>query len=153
MECGVACLSMVLQAHGIPARLADCREQLVPGEAGVNALSLAAAARAFGLGVKAYSAQSRAAVEQVPLPAIAHWGGAHFVVLERWSRRRDSVVVVDPARGRRRVSWAAFMERFSGTVLTFAPGTEPPAVTPAPRPAFFHRLLRWWTPTPSQRDR
>jgi len=145
MECGVACLSMVLQAHGIPATLRDCREQLVAGEQGVNALSLAAAARAFGLAVKAYSARGRAAVEQVPLPAIAHWGGDHFVVLERWSRRRDSVVVVDPARGRHRVSWAAFMERFSGTVLTFAPGTEPPTAIPAPRRSLLHRLLRWRT--------
>lgn len=143
MECGVACLSMVLQAHGIPATLADCREQLATGEQGVNAHSLAAAARGFGLAVKAYSARGRAAVEQVPLPAIAHWGGQHFVVLERWSRLRGSVVVVDPARGRRRISWAAFMDRFSGTVLTFAPGTEPPAVTPAPRRSLFRRLLRW----------
>jgi ABC-type bacteriocin/lantibiotic exporter with double-glycine peptidase domain len=142
MECGVACLSMVLQAHGIPATLADCRGQLVAGEQGVNALSLAAAARAFGLEVKAYSAPGRAAVEQVPLPAIAHWGGTHFVVLERPSRRRGRLVVVDPARGRRRMSWAAFMERFSGTVLTFAPGTEPPAVTPGPRRSLFQRLLR-----------
>ncbi|HLL85009.1 MAG TPA: peptidase domain-containing ABC transporter, partial [Longimicrobium sp.] len=143
VECGVACLSMVLQAHGIPALLDDCREQLGVGRDGVSALGLAAAARQFGLTVKAYSAKGRAAVEQLPLPAVVHWGRDHFVVLE--GRSRSSVHVVDPADGRKRISWAEFLERFSGTALTFAPGTEPPAVTPAPAPpryAIFLRILR-----------
>ncbi|MDB4950786.1 MAG: ABC-type bacteriocin/lantibiotic exporter with N-terminal double-glycine peptidase domain [Gemmatimonadetes bacterium] len=121
VECGVACLAMVCQAHGVRATLPDCRARLGTGRDGVNALALVEAGRAFGFRVKAYAARSRAAVEQLPLPAVAHWGVDHWVVLEGWSPDGDVVEVVDPAVGRRRLTWDAFLVGCSGTVLAFDP--------------------------------
>jgi ABC-type bacteriocin/lantibiotic exporter with double-glycine peptidase domain len=136
---------MVLRAHGIPASLADCREQLGPGRDGVNARSITAAAFRFGLRAKAYSAKTRGAVQQLSLPAIVHWGADHFVVLEGWSRRRDTVSVVDPGEGRQRLTWPEFMEKFSGVALAFEASSTPPTVTPGldrPKYEFFLLLLR-----------
>lgn len=145
VECGAACLSMILQAHEIPATLADCRKHLAPGPNGVNALSLSEVALQFGLRARAYSAKTRSAVEELSLPAIVHFGKNHFVVLEGWSRWRDRVSVVDPAEGRRRLGWSEFLERHSGVALAFEPSSTPPTLVPqAPRLLrdFVRQLLR-----------
>ncbi len=136
---------MILQAHEIPATLADCRKHLAPGSNGVNALGLSEVALKFGLRARAYSAKTRPAVQELPLPAIVHFGQNHFVVLESWSRRRDTVSIVDPAVGRRKLGWSEFLERHSGAALTFEPSSAPPTLTPeAPRPRrdFVRQLLR-----------
>jgi ABC-type bacteriocin/lantibiotic exporter with double-glycine peptidase domain len=58
----------------------------------------------------------------VPLPAIAHWGADHFVVVERIDQRR--VAVIDPASGRRKMSASEFSRGFSGVLLAFAPAAS-----------------------------
>ena len=130
LECGAACLAMILRAHDIPATLADCRRHLPPGDQGVNAHSLSEAALEFGLRAKAYSAKTREAVEELSLPAILHFDSDHFVVLEGWSPRRDIVSIVDPAAGRRKLDWSRFLRRHSGVALTFEPSGAPPVRSP-----------------------
>jgi ATP-binding cassette, subfamily B, bacterial len=118
-ECGVACLTMILNYHGRETHLAECREQFDAGRDGTTAEMLARAGRYYGLRVNAYTVQHLDALEYVSLPAIAHWGFNHFVVLERWSG--SSVEIVDPASGRRRVSPDEFSQNFTGVILTFEP--------------------------------
>ena len=69
------------------------------------------------------------------MPFIAHCTDNHFVVVERIrpARRRggpasgDSVQLLDPAVGRRRLTGEEFAEQSSGVVLLFqADGTRPP---------------------------
>jgi ATP-binding cassette, subfamily B, bacterial len=118
-ECGAACLAMVLSALGRPTRVAECRERMDVGQDGVTAFAIVQAARELGLRVNS----CRLALDElgeVSLPAIVHWRGNHFVVVERWSPQY--VTIVDPAIGRRRLSAEAFSEGFSGVVLTFAAG-------------------------------
>ena len=117
-ECGAACLAMILGYHGQHVSLAQCAEWLGLGRDGATARSIATVAQARGLQVKAFSLEPNA-FEHVRGPAIAHWGFNHFVVVERWSP--DSVTIVDPAAGRRRLSTAEFDAGFTGVVLTFAP--------------------------------
>ena len=117
-ECGAACLAMILGYHGQHVSVAQCSEWLGLGRDGVTARAIAAAAQACGLRVKAFSLEP-SAFNHVACPAIAHWGFNHFVVVERWSP--DTVTLVDPASGRRRLSAAAFDAGFTGVVLTFAP--------------------------------
>ena len=120
-ECGAACLAMVLGYFGRAVRITDCREACDTGRDGVNAQTLAQAARAHGLRVKAYSLEP-AHFRFVPLPAIVHWNFNHFVVVERWSPRR--VTIVDPAAGRRRLTAAEFDTGLTGVVLTLEPGAH-----------------------------
>jgi ABC-type bacteriocin/lantibiotic exporter with double-glycine peptidase domain len=122
---------MILRAHGIPVTLADCREHLAPGPQGVNALSLTEVASKLGLRAKAYSAKTPEALRELPLPAILHFGLNHFVVLERGSR--GGVSIVDPAVGRRKLSWPDLMALHSGLALAFERSSEPPVLAPAPR--------------------
>jgi HlyB family type I secretion system ABC transporter len=119
VECGAACLAMILSYFGRQIRVAECRECLGIGRNGVTAHAIANAARHYGLRVKAFSLESTA-LRYAPLPAIAHWDFKHFVVVERWSPK--SVEIVDPALGRRRLTAEEFDAGFTGVVLIFEPG-------------------------------
>lgn len=121
-ECGAACLAMILSYYGRPTRVAECREFIGIGRDGVTAETLAKAARAYGLRVKAYSLEALTDFKYVPLPAIVHWNFEHFVVIERWSSR--GVEIIDPSSGRRRLTIAQFDDGFTGVVLAFEPGTQ-----------------------------
>jgi ABC-type bacteriocin/lantibiotic exporter with double-glycine peptidase domain len=118
-ECGAACLAMVLCYWGRATRVADLRGQCDAGRDGVSAHTLAEVARGQGLRVRAFSLEPDA-LSALPLPAIAHWGFNHFVVVERWSPR--GVDVVDPAAGRRRLPTEEFDAGFTGVVLALEPG-------------------------------
>jgi ABC-type bacteriocin/lantibiotic exporter with double-glycine peptidase domain len=51
-------------------------------------------------------------LDELPLPAIIHWGANHWVVL--YALRGDRAYLADPARGRRRVSRAELLDQWSG---------------------------------------
>jgi ATP-binding cassette, subfamily B, bacterial len=122
VECGAACLAMILSYFGRPTQVADCREKLGIGRDGITAEAIARAAREYGLRVKAYSVEDLSEFKYVPLPAIAHWNFEHFVVIEHWSPQR--VEIIDPGGGRRRLKPAQFAVAFTGVVLTFEPGVQ-----------------------------
>jgi ATP-binding cassette, subfamily B, bacterial len=121
MECGAACLTMVLGYHGRNVSLDDVREVLGPGRDGVTALGIVNAAEYFGLRGRGV----RADLEDLDLlerGTILHWKFSHFVVLDRV--RASGVDIVDPAVGRRRVSHEEFSKSFTGVALVFEPGDD-----------------------------
>lgn len=91
------------------------------GRDGLSARTIAIAARGFGFRVRAYSIEL-SDMKSVQLPAIAHWGFNHFVVVEKWSPA--SVEIVDPGCGRRRLTTEEFSHSFTGVILTFEPGAN-----------------------------
>jgi ABC-type bacteriocin/lantibiotic exporter with double-glycine peptidase domain len=119
VECGAACLAMVLSYWGRATRVAELRAECGVGRDGLSAQVIAQTARAHGLRVKAVSVEPEQ-LRIAPLPAIAHWQFNHFVVVERWSRKW--VDVVDPASGRRRLTTAEFDAGFTGVLLAMEPG-------------------------------
>ena len=119
VECGAACLAMILNFHGRKTSVAECREICGVGRDGTTAQTIARAARSYGLRAGAFSVEPKD-FQHVRLPAIAHWEFNHFVVVERWSQRW--VEIVDPAGGRRRLSAAEFEAGLTGVVMTFEPG-------------------------------
>jgi ABC-type bacteriocin/lantibiotic exporter with double-glycine peptidase domain len=119
-DCGAACLAMILGYHGRKTGLVECRERM-GGARGTSAHEIAQAARIFGLRARGYSVRpDQLAI--APMPAVVHWNFDHFIVVERWSPR--AVDVVDPARGRVRLTQAEFDDGFTGVVLTFEPGVD-----------------------------
>jgi len=121
VECGAACLAMILNYHGRKTTVAEVRETCSLGRDGLSGLTIVRAARGYGLRVRAYSIE----VDQVKfmaLPAIVHWGFNHFVVLESLSARWAEIV--DPARGRVRLTLDEFKADFTGVILTFEPGNQ-----------------------------
>ncbi|MGA3091035.1 MAG: peptidase domain-containing ABC transporter [Terriglobales bacterium] len=121
VECGPACLAMILNYFGHKISVAECRDTSRLGEGVVTARMIAEAARQHGIRVRAFSVEP-SDLKQVQLPAIAHWDFRHFVVVERWSP--GSVTIVDPASGRRRLSATEFDASFTGVVLSFEPGAR-----------------------------
>ena len=120
VECGTACLAMVLAYHAHHAPLPEVREACAVSRDGVNALAILRAAESFGLQSSAYRAELEALAD-LPLPAILHWEFSHFVVLERLERD-GGARLVDPAHGRLRVSRDTLAKSFTGAVLVFTPG-------------------------------
>ncbi len=121
VECGAACLAMLLSYFGRKMRLEECRATCDSGRDGVTAQTIVAAARGFGLRTKALSLEAKD-FSQVTVPCIVHWNLSHFVVLERWAR--DRVEIVDPGWGRRQLTTAEFEAAFSGVALLFEPGPD-----------------------------
>jgi ATP-binding cassette, subfamily B, bacterial len=134
VECGAACLAMILSYYGRQTQVAECRALISIGRDGVTAETIARSARHYGLRVKAYSVTALNDFRYVQMPAIAHWNFEHFVVIERWTPQQ--VEIVDPGHGRCRLTPAEFEAAFTGIVLTFEPGTQfKPGSTAVP--------LRW----------
>ncbi len=121
VECGLACLAMILSYYGRKTSLSELRTHFGVGRDGLSALDIVRAARNYGLRVRAISLQQND-FRFVKLPAIIHWEFNHFVVVERWSRKH--VDVVDPARGRARLTSDEFDAGFTGVVITSEPGAD-----------------------------
>ncbi|ROP37325.1 ABC-type bacteriocin/lantibiotic exporter with double-glycine peptidase domain [Saccharothrix texasensis] len=118
-ECGVACLTMVLNHHGHVISPQEVRRLCPVGRDGISAGVMVRAARQLGMRAGGYPAVP-AVFEQVPLPVIAHWEDDHFVVVERITDR--GVDLVDPRLGRRRLSPAEFSAGLGKVVLSIRPG-------------------------------
>ena len=121
VECGAACLAMILSYHGRRTSVSEVRDACGVGRDGLSAFSLARAARQYGLRVRAVSLQEND-FSFVTLPAIVHWEFNHFLIVERWSPTQ--VEVVDPAVGRRRMTAEEFDNGFTGVVLMLEPGVH-----------------------------
>lgn len=119
VECGAACLAMILSYYGRQISISEVRERCGIGRDGLSALGLVKAANAYGLRTRALTVESQD-LRFVALPAIIHWDFNHFLVLERWSPR--AVDVVDPAQGRLRLPVEEFEQHFTGIVILLEPG-------------------------------
>ncbi|WP_283135120.1 peptidase domain-containing ABC transporter [Rhizohabitans arisaemae] len=142
-ECGAACLAMVLGHHGQRTTVHAVSERLGVGRDGLTARAILEGAREHGLKARAFSLAPED-LARVPLPAIVHWEFRHFVVVER--RSPDRVTVVDPGQGRRQLTAAEFSAGFTGVLLAFEPsegfqrGSSSAASTW--RREFLHTLVR-----------
>ncbi|HTE52780.1 MAG TPA: peptidase domain-containing ABC transporter [Kofleriaceae bacterium] len=118
-ECGAACLAMVLSYHGKDVPLDAVRDATGTDRDGTSALRLAQAARSYGMQARCVSFEVEA-LSLIDAGTILHWDFKHFVVFEKLDR--DTVQVVDPEFGRRRVSMAEFRRAFTGVALQLQPG-------------------------------
>ncbi|GCE20729.1 peptidase domain-containing ABC transporter [Dictyobacter kobayashii] len=121
VECGAACLAMILRYHGRQTSISEISNQAGVGRDGLSALDVVKTARKYGLRVRPISLQDND-FRSVALPAIVHWQFNHFVIVERWTPRK--VDIVDPASGRKRISAAEFEDSFTGVVIMLEPGVQ-----------------------------
>jgi ATP-binding cassette subfamily B protein RaxB len=129
-ECGMACLAMVLGHYGRHVDLGALRRRYALSLKGMTLRNLVDLAGAMGLATRALRIEMQD-LARLKRPCILHWGLNHFVVLTKV--RSNSIVVHDPARGRRNVSLAEASREFTGVVLEATPTTnfvrERPTVT------------------------
>lgn len=115
-DCGAACLAMVLHHLGRDSRLDEVKSRIGIGRDGATAAMLLDAGRTFGLRGRAVRLDLDN-LGYLSRGAILHWQMQHFVVLDRVSRRR--VTIVDPAHGRETMSLSEFGKNFTGVALVF----------------------------------
>jgi ABC-type bacteriocin/lantibiotic exporter with double-glycine peptidase domain len=140
VECGVACLAMVLAYHGKHVAREELRSALGPTRDGVRAAHLLRTGRHFGLRGRGFKAELDA-LRQVPRGAVLHWQFNHYVVLQAVGKQH--IDIVDPARGARRVPWHELDKSFTGVVLIFEPGADFVASDNRPtRKGLYANLLR-----------
>ncbi|TJZ56811.1 peptidase domain-containing ABC transporter [Streptomyces piniterrae] len=145
VECGLACLTMMLNYYGCGTSLSELRTRCGVGRDGLSALEIVRTARDNGMRVRTVSLP-RSDLRFVALPAIVHWEFTHFLVVERWSRKH--VDVVDPARGRCRLTEDEFDAGFTGVVMLLEPGAAFDRRAPAPRTPFRAYALRYLRQAP-----
>lgn len=120
LECGAACLTMILAYYGRWVPLEQIRTDCGVSRDGSNAVNILKAARSYGLtaGGARYEPESIRAHGQ--FPCIVHWNFNHFVVLCGF--KGDKVYLNDPARGTVTISMEEFDNSFTGVALLFEPG-------------------------------
>ena len=119
LECGAACLTMVLAYYGKWVPLEQVRIDCGVCRDGSNAKNMLKAARSYGLEAKGYRFEPEALRQHGAFPCIIHWNFNHFVVLRGF--RGNCAYLNDPARGSLKVSLEEFDRAFTGVCLCFAP--------------------------------
>ena len=129
LECGAACLAMILAYYGKWIPLEQMRLDCGVSRDGSNARNLLRAARNYGLTAGGYRYEPEELKQNGTFPCIIHWNFNHFVVLNGF--RGEQAVLNDPARGVVKVSMETFDASFTGVCLqfepdeAFAPGGKP----------------------------
>jgi CRP-like cAMP-binding protein/predicted double-glycine peptidase len=116
MDCGAASLAMVCRHFGRAVNLARVRQLVHTSLDGTSLRALCRAATELGLASRSVRASPHN-LEQMPLPAIVHWEGNHWVVLYDADERH--VKIADPARGLLRMTRAEFGGKWSGYAALF----------------------------------
>jgi len=116
LECGAACLCMVLAYYGKWLPLEQLRSDCGVSRDGSNAKNVLKAARVYGLQADGYRMELLA-VQKITFPAIIHWNFNHFVVLNGF--KRNKAIINDPGRGTVAVPMEEFDKSFTGIVLQF----------------------------------
>ncbi|MBR2528944.1 MAG: NHLP family bacteriocin export ABC transporter peptidase/permease/ATPase subunit [Blautia sp.] len=119
LECGAACLTMILAYYRKWIPLEQVRLDCGVSRDGSNAKNVLFAARQYGLDAKGFRLEPELLREKGTFPCIIHWNFNHFVVLDGF--RGKYAILNDPARGQVRVSMEEFNTSFTGVCLMFVP--------------------------------
>jgi ATP-binding cassette subfamily B protein len=123
MDCGAACLAMICRYYGRAVPVAHIREIAHTTTRGTTLNGITRAAEDLGLHARSIRA-SKSRLDELPLPAIVHWQGEHWVVLYRVEGKH--VRVADPESGLRRYKRDFFLESWTGyaSVISYGEGLE-----------------------------
>jgi ATP-binding cassette subfamily C protein len=116
-DCGAACFATISRHYGRTFSLNRIREMVGTGQQGTTLLGLRRGAAALGFNARSVQASADILdrMDEVPLPAIIHWKGTHWVVL--YGRKGNNYVVADPAEGVRYLSKKWLAEAWTDWVM------------------------------------
>lgn len=121
MECGPTCLAMIFRYYGyynITGLISQMAETTTEG---TSLYHLGEVAEQFGFNTEAYEMKFEN-IQEVSLPAIAHWEGNHFVVVYKVSSTH--IWVANPAYGKDKLTREQFEAKWNGILLTIEPTPE-----------------------------
>lgn len=122
-DCGASAFASIAAFHKHYLTLEQARILVGTDRDGTTLAGLRNGGRAVGLESKPAQA-TYDALSRIALPAIAHLEdrGGHYVVLYKWDA--DSVVILDPNCGLRRLSRKEFESQWSSYVVEYKPTPE-----------------------------
>ena len=120
LECGAACLSMIMAHYGKWVPLEQVRVDCGVSRNGSTASNILKAARVYGFQTKGYAYSVAKLRKDGKFPAIIHWSGSHFVVLNGF--RGNKAIVTDPAKGVVKYDLKTFDQFYTGIYLQIIPG-------------------------------
>lgn len=119
LECGAACLAMVMAYYNKWIPLNQVRAACGVSRDGSNAKNICKAAENYGFKVKAFSRSADSIRQNGEFPCIIHWEFNHFVVLNGF--RGKYAYINDPARGFIKVGKEEFEKSFTGVMIAAVP--------------------------------
>jgi len=119
LECGAACLTMVLAYYNKWIPLEQVRVDCGVSRDGSSAKNVLKAARNYGLTAKGYRLEVEGIMQEGVYPCIIHWNFNHFVVLNGFKGKY--AYINDPGRGEVKVPMKEFDEAFTGVAMFFEP--------------------------------
>lgn len=117
MDCGPACLKMIIQFYGKQYTLDYLRMRCNISREGVSLMGISKTAEEIGLKTFGGKFTFEQLQEKAPLPCIVHWQQSHFVVVYRIKKnnRRTIVYVADPGKGLITYTQQKFCENWIST--------------------------------------
>ena len=144
-DCGAACLASIARHHGLKMSLRRIRELVGTGKQGTNLWGLQQGASKLGFSPRPVkiSLDVLNRIHEVPLPALIHWKGNHWVVL--YGKQGNCFIVVDPGIGVRRLSPKELVESWTDWVMLLLEPDKARFSTESDEPAvgfgrFFQRV-------------
>ncbi|CAN5627017.1 peptidase domain-containing ABC transporter [soil metagenome] len=138
-ECGVACVTMILQFFGRKIDLQSLRLRYDVTLRGSSLRDLLVMLQSHGVKAR----PMRVGLPKLPeitLPCIIHWNFDHFVILEKFSSAK--MTIVDPAIGRRTVNREIFDAAYTGILLEVIDTEGPAEIVDSPvRPLKLRDML------------
>jgi ATP-binding cassette subfamily B protein len=116
MDCGAASLGMICRHFGRKVSLSRIRQLCHTATDGTSLKALCRAANELGLAARALKVSLRN-LPLMPLPAIVHWEGNHWIVL--YDVQSDFVRVADPGMGLRKLPRREFEAKWTGYTALF----------------------------------
>ena len=133
-DCGTACLAAIIAGYSPDSDGDAIKRSLEQSSRGTNLAHIAQLARKYGMVAKGLQCPVEL-LAKIQLPAIAHWGPDHFVVIQ--AINRGFVECMDPRTGSVRLDTSDFEVQYSGVVLEVSPSTSFIPIPRAPRPSLF----------------
>jgi ABC-type bacteriocin/lantibiotic exporter with double-glycine peptidase domain len=98
-DCGAACLATISKYYGRTFAISRLREAVGTGSRGTSLLGLSRGADILGFNTRQVKATPQLIdrLNEIPLPAIIHWKGYHWVVL--YGQKGKKYVISDPGVG------------------------------------------------------
>ena len=119
LECGAACLDMILAYYGRFVPLSQLRKECGVNRDGSSLSIIISCAKYYGLEAGAYRVSVEELKTKAEFPCMLFWNGNHFVVLDGY--KNGQFIINDPGAGIVTYSEEQFAKEYSGICAMFSP--------------------------------
>lgn len=120
-ECALSCLAMVACHHGYETDINRLRQRFSVSSQGTGLRQLMVMCEQLNLISRPVKIELDH-IHQLECPCIIHWEMNHFVVLE--AVKKDTLIIIDPAVGKRHISLSEADHFFTGVALEITPSAR-----------------------------